>query len=197
MAQCGRARRRDAVVPGGLRLHPEKTRLVRFHRPPRRRDHKRPPPDRAPGTFDLLGFTHYWGLSRQENWVVKRKTAPSRLTRALRTIARWCRISRHRPIAEQHQTLCQKLRGHFACRKLRGHFACRKSRGHFAYYGITGNAPALGRFRREVVRTWHKWLSRRRRDGTIPWPCFNRLLERYLLPRAVVIHSVYRRTANP
>ncbi len=163
----------------GLRLHPEKTRLVGFHRPPRRRDHKRPPSDRAPGTFDLLGFTHYWGLSRKGNWVVKRKTASSRLTRALRMIARWCRFNRHRPIAVQHRTLCQKLRG------------------HFAYYGITPNAPALGRFRREVIRTWHKWLSRRRRDGTIPWPRSNRLLERYPLPRAVVIHSVYRRTANP
>ena len=93
----------------GLRLHPEKTRLVRFHRPPRRRDHKRPPPDRAPGTFELLGFTRYRGLSRKGNWVVKRKTAPSRLTRALRMIARWCRINRHRPIAKQHQTLSQKV----------------------------------------------------------------------------------------
>jgi RNA-directed DNA polymerase len=163
----------------GLRLHPEKTRLVRFHRPPRRSDHKRPPSDRGPETFELLGFTHYWGLSRKGNWVVKRKTSPSRLTRALRTIARWCRINRHRPIAEQHETLCQKLRG------------------HFAYYGITSNAAALWRYRREVGRTWRKWLSRRRRDGTIPWPRFNRLLERYPLPRAVVIHSVYRRPANP
>jgi group II intron reverse transcriptase/maturase len=163
----------------GLRLHPEKTRLVRFHRPPRRSDHKRPPPDRAPGTFELLGFTHYWGLSRKGNWVVKRKTARSRLTRALRTVAQWCRRYRHLPIAEQHRTLNRKLQG------------------HFAYYGITSNAPALWRFRREVARIWRKWLSRRRRDGTIPWPRFNRLLERYPLPRAVVIHSVYRRAANP
>jgi len=43
----------------GLRLHPEKTQLIRFQRPPRQSDQKRPPPDRAPGTFDLLGFTHY------------------------------------------------------------------------------------------------------------------------------------------
>ena len=110
---------------------------------------------------------------------MKRKPAPSRLTRALRTIARWCRLNRHRPIAEQHQALCQKLRG------------------HFAYYGITGNAPALWRFQREVVRLWHKWLSRRRRAGLIPWPRFNRLLERHPLPSAVVVHSVYRRKANP
>ncbi len=163
----------------GLRLHPDKTRLVRFHRLPRRLDHKRPPPDRAPGTFELLGFTHYWGLSRKGNWVVKRKMVPDRLTRALRTIARWCRINRHRRISEQHQTLCQKLRG------------------HFAYYGITTNAPALWRFWREVVHIWHKWRSRRRRAGAIPWPRFNRLLERHPRPSAVVVHSVYRHVANP
>ena len=127
----------------------------------------------------MLWFTHYWGLSRRGNWVVKRKTAPSRFTRALRTIARWCRFQRHRPIVEQHHTLCQKLRG------------------HFAYYGITSNAPALWRFQREVARVWHKWLSRRRRAGAIPWPRFNRLLERHPLPRAVVVHSVYRRAASP
>jgi group II intron reverse transcriptase/maturase len=40
----------------GLRLNPQKTRLVRFQRP-------RGPNDRSgrPGSFDLLGFTHYWG----------------------------------------------------------------------------------------------------------------------------------------
>jgi len=39
-----------------------------------------------PGTFDLLGFTHYWSRSRKGNWVVKRKTAASRFTRAVRLI---------------------------------------------------------------------------------------------------------------
>lgn len=163
----------------GLTLHPEKTRLVRFQRPPRRSDHKRPPSDRGPGTFDLLGFTHYWGLSRRGNWVVKRKTAPSRFTRALRMIARWCRLHRHASLADQHRTLSQKLRG------------------HFAYYGITSNFNALGRFRREVTRIWHKWLGRRKRDGSLPWAQMTRLLEHYPLPKAAVVHSVYRQAANP
>jgi hypothetical protein len=205
------ARRVLAVLPKrfgkyGLRLHPEKTRLVRFQRPPRRSDHKRPPrrsdhkrpprrsdhkrpprrsdhkrppSDGGPGTFELLGFTHYWGLSRRGNWVVKRKTAPSRFTRALRTISRWCRLHRHDPLAEQQQILDQKLRG------------------HFAYYGITPNFEALDRFGREVTRIWHKWLGRRRRDGVLPWAQMARLLEHYPLPRAAVVHSVYRQAAKP
>ena len=59
----------------GLTLHPDKTRLVPFGGPaavpPRRAQEAEPPP----GTFDFLGFTHYWGRSRKGNWVVKRKTA--------------------------------------------------------------------------------------------------------------------------
>jgi group II intron reverse transcriptase/maturase len=162
----------------GLTLHPDKTRLVPFRRPPRRSGGKDSGRGSQPGTFDLLGFTHYWGLSLKGAWVVKRKTAKSRLTRALRTVAQWCRINRHQPIAEQHQTLSQKLRG------------------HFAYYGITGNSKSLSRFGYEVTWIWRKWLSRRRRQGGYTWPQFNRLLKRYPLPPAVAVHSEYRRTAN-
>ena len=67
----------------GLTVHPEKTRLVRFQ-PPQSADSEtedRETPETT--TFDFLGFTHYWGRSRQGVWVVKRKTAKSRLKRAL------------------------------------------------------------------------------------------------------------------
>jgi len=36
-------------------------------------------------------------------------------------------------------------------------------------------------------------LSRRHRRGPLPWEHFRRLLQRYVLPPAVVVHSVYRR----
>ena len=108
----------------GLTIHPDKTRLVLFRRPSYASSPKGGPQGDRPGTFDLLGFTHYWSRSRKGNWVVKRKTSASRFTRAVRTIAQWCRLHRHRPIAEQYGILSQKLRG------------------HFAYYGITGNSVA-------------------------------------------------------
>jgi group II intron reverse transcriptase/maturase len=161
----------------GLALHPDKTRLVPF-RPPRKN-----PPEAAkvpsqPGTFDLLGFTHYWGLSRRGTDVVKRKTARSRFTRALKRIAAWCRSHLHWPLAEQCRILGQKLRG------------------HCAYYGITGNYGALARFRHLVTRIWHTWLARRRR-GHLSWDVFNAVLQRLPLPPATVVHSVYRRAASP
>jgi group II intron reverse transcriptase/maturase len=157
----------------GLTIHPDKTRLVPFRSPvvsARDDDSKGTPP----GMFDLLGFTHYWGRSRSGDWVVKRRTAASRLRQAIRRIADWCRCNRHRPVAEQHQTLWQKVRG------------------HLSYYGITGNGGALRRFRDAVARLWRKWLSRRSRGDPLSWDRFTRLLGRYPLPAAVVVHSVYR-----
>jgi len=172
------ARRVMAVLPKrfgkyGLTVHPEKTRLVPF-RPSRRVAGEGQSRDDGPGTFTLLGFTHYWGRSRKGTWVVKRKTAASRFTRALRTVTQWCRRHRHEPIAEQHQALSQKLRG------------------HYGYYGITGNYATLSRFRHTVAGIWRKWLGRRRRAGPLSWSRFAQLLERYPLPAAVVPHSVYR-----
>jgi RNA-directed DNA polymerase len=162
----------------GLTLHPEKTRVVPF-RPPGRSDRTDARKASQAGTFDLLGFTHFWGRSRKGNWVVKRRTAGSRLRRAIRTIAQWCRLNRHRPVAEQHQALGPKLRG------------------HFAYYGITGNGGALHRFRDAVTRAWRQWLSRRSRGNPLAWDQVTRLLERYPLPAAVVVHSVCRPVASP
>jgi RNA-directed DNA polymerase len=72
-----------------------------------------------------------------------------------------------------------------------------KLRGHDAYYGITGNFRALARFRYAVGMYWHKWLNRRDRQRKMTWAAFYRLQDRYPLPRARIVHSVYRRVANP
>ncbi len=171
------ARRVMEVLPKrfgkyGLTLHPDKTRLIPFHRPPYQADGKGGGDGRGrPETFDLLGFTHYWSRARTGGWTVKRKTASSRLSRAVRSIAQWCREHRHHPVCEQHATLSQKVRG------------------HYAYYGITGNSRGLRAFFRAVHRTWRKWLARRNRLREMTWGRFNRLLERYRLPPPRIVHS--------
>jgi RNA-directed DNA polymerase len=162
----------------GLTIHPDKTRLVPFERPSDRPQRAATPARTPAGTFDLLGFTHYWGRSLRGYWVVKRKTSKSRFCRGMAAIADWCRKHRHDELPDQHKTLSQKLRG------------------HFAYYGITGNAAALNRFRRGVIGLWRHWLGRRDRGGEVPWEQMYRLLERYPLPPAIVVHSVYRRAAK-
>ena len=113
----GDAEKLMAVLPKrfgkyGLKLHPEKTRLVRFTKPP----FKSPGTGGGEGgsaTFDLLGFTHYWRRSfGNRAWVIQRKTASSRLSRSIRRVTEWCRLNRHLDIAEQCKALASKLRGH-------------------------------------------------------------------------------------
>jgi len=147
----------------GLRLHPDKTRLVRFKRPGKAVEQEAQPHE-EPRSFDFVGFTHYWEKSRRGRWVVKRKTAPDRLTRALRRLNLWCRQNRHAPIAWQHGELLRKLHG------------------HRAYYGIPGNSRSLNSLLHWVKRIWRKWLSRRSHESNLTWERFNLLLERYPLP---------------
>jgi RNA-directed DNA polymerase len=159
----------------GLTIHPEKTRLVEF------RPHRPKPPSEGSGgkSFDLLGFTHYWGRSRRGAWVVKRKTASNRLSRALKQVTQWCRLNRHRPLAEQHRVLSQKLQG------------------HYGYFGITGNSKALVAFAWEVRKRWHKWLSRRTHQARTTWEQFDQIIRRFPLPKPRAVHSLFRLAANP
>jgi RNA-directed DNA polymerase len=162
------ARRVQAVLAKrfgkyGLALHEEKSRLLEFRRPKGRRGKS--------ASFEFLGFTHYWGLSRKNKWVVQRKTAKKRLKQAIRRVYQWCRVHRHKPVKEQWQSLCRKMRG------------------HYGFYGITFNIRSLHRFYEQVKRAWRKWLNRRSRKKDMPWERFDRLLQRYPLPRPRIVHK--------
>lgn len=151
----------------GLELHPDKTRLVPFRRP---RYGSRPGRGERPGSFDFLGFTHYWAHSRRGTWVIKRKTAKDRLRRSLKRMSEWCQRNRHRPVAWQQAQLVRKLQG------------------HYAYYGITSNFRALDQYWFQTGRIWRKWLNRRSQRARMPMERFWRLLERYPLPRPRIVH---------
>ena len=163
----------------GLSVHPTKTRLVPFSPPPAKAEGQSGTGADRPGTFDLLGFTHYWGRSLRGYWVIKLKTAADRFSRSVRSMDQWCRDNRHISLSQQQQKLNEKLRG------------------HYAYYGVTGNSGALSRFLWEVQRRWRKWLYRRSRTRSMTWARFRRLLQRYPLAGVRTVRSAYRHTANP
>ena len=173
------ARRVLAVLPHrfgrfGLTLHPDKTRMVTFNRPPLRRDDDKDPPA-SPGSFDFLGFTLHWGKSRRGKSVVRLRTAKDRLARSIRAVLKWCRFHRHLSLAEQHHDLSQKMKG------------------HYAYYGVTGNSLQLQRFSYNVGKAWHYWLARRSGKAKSSWAWFNAMLKRYPLPPPRIVHSAYGR----
>jgi group II intron reverse transcriptase/maturase len=148
----------------GLSIHPEKTRLLSFRRPDRVGNNSEPS-----GTFNFLGFTHFWALSRRQKWVVKRRTAKDRFRRALLRFQEWCRRHNHDPLPVQHRAIERRLRG------------------HYAYFGITSNGDSIKRFFREVTRAWRKALARRSQRG-LPWKKMLRLLKHYPLPAPRIVH---------
>jgi RNA-directed DNA polymerase len=151
----------------GLQLHPTKTRFVdfRFKRPNGRH------PATVGTTFNFLGFTHVWGLSRRGKNVVRQITAKDRYARALASVTEWCRRNLHRPFREQHARLSRMIRG------------------HCAYYGITGNGDRIRWYHHQLVRIWKKWLRRRGRHSNLPWPRFRTMLARHPLPSATIVHQ--------
>jgi len=151
----------------GLSVHPEKTKLVKFKKQGRNEKS-----DKDNDTFDFLGFTHYWSLSRRGYWVVKRKTIGARLKRFMKAIWLWCKVNRHEQFAEQYKTLCQKLRG------------------YYQYYGIPCNFRAINRAYRWLIHSWRYWLSRRCQKGYIPIDRFEDLLLQYALPKPRIIHTI-------
>jgi RNA-directed DNA polymerase len=167
------ARRVMAVLPKRfarfrLTMHPDKTALMAFKRPP-----SREPSARGTGSFDCLGFTHYWAKTRRGYWVIKRKTVGKRLRRFMRAIWTWCRDNRHAPLQEQYQTLWLKLRG------------------YDPYYGIRGNCKRLEVVFEPPERAWRYWLSRRRHKGHIRWQKFVESVHRKLpLPKPRIIHHI-------
>lgn len=144
----------------GLTLHPDKTRLLPFWRPPKSQQG-----GKGPATFDFVGFTFYWARSRKGNWWMTCKTRRVSLRRAKESIYEWCCRHRHQSIQEQHAALYRRLRG------------------HFNYFGVNGNYHSMMRLVEATKRAWYKWLCRRSQRTRLNWERFTDLLRRWPLPR--------------
>jgi len=148
----------------GLKIHPEKTRLLDFTKPKEKQG-------KGNSSFTFLGFTHYWTKSRKGNWIVGRKTDSKKLARAIIAISAWCKANRRQKIQKQWETLKAKISG------------------HYAYYGISLNYRSISEFYEQVKVVWHKWLSRRGWKGSMTWKSFMDYLKDWPLPKPRIVHS--------
>jgi group II intron reverse transcriptase/maturase len=147
----------------GLRLHPEKTRLLPFGRPDRGS-----PGRKGPAGFDFLGFTVYWRQTQTKAWRPALKTRTGRLRRAIMAAAEWCRSHRHDPVKEQSAALARRLNG------------------HYNYFGVNGNGRSMKMLFFCVKQVWKKWLSRRGQRRPLSWERFNGILQLYPLPTPTI-----------
>jgi RNA-directed DNA polymerase len=148
----------------GLTLHPDKTRVLPFGRPPS--DQTK---GKGPATFDFLGFTVYWRRSRAGRWVPSFKTRTARLRRALQAVADFCRRHRRKSVKEQHAGLKRRLVG------------------HFNYFGVNGNLRSLRKLVHGAERLWRKWLRRRSQRTRLNWKRFKAtILRAFPLPKPTI-----------
>jgi RNA-directed DNA polymerase len=154
----------------GLTLHPDKTRLLPFWRPPKSQQS-----GKGPATFDFLGFTFYWRRTRKGHWRMWCKTRRASLRKAKQSIYEWCRGHRHLPIKEQHAALYRRLQG------------------HFNYFGVNGNSRSLRLLVEATKHTWYKWLCRRSQRQRLTWERYHDLLRWWPLPRPRIKVQIWGR----
>jgi group II intron reverse transcriptase/maturase len=152
----------------GLTLHPDKTRLLPFRRPPAAQTG-----GKGPATFDFLGFTLFYQRAQSGRWGMTCKTRHARLRRSVKAIADWCRGHRHLPVKVQHAALTRRIQG------------------HFNYFGVSGNFRSLLLLVQEAQRAWYKWLRRRSQQAHLNWERFGELLSRFPLTRPRIVVRIW------
>jgi group II intron reverse transcriptase/maturase len=151
----------------GLKLHPQKTRLIEFGRFADRNRYWRG--QGKPQTFDFLGMTFISGKTRSGKFLVKRKTRADRMRAKLKEVKEELRRRMHQTIPEQGRWLGQVVAG------------------YFRYHAVPTNARALESFRFHVVDLWRRTLRRRsQKDGT-RWTRMQSLAEDFL-PKPRILH---------
>jgi RNA-directed DNA polymerase len=144
----------------GLKLHPEKTRLIEFGR--YARESRRRRGQSKPDTFDFLGFTHCCGKTRKGKFMVLRITSGKRLRAKLLAVKTELRRRMHQPIAEQGQYLRAVVAG------------------HGRYFAVPCNGARVQAFRFQVGRLWHRTLCRRSQTKHLPWKRMHKIVAHWL-----------------
>jgi len=151
-----------------LKLHPKKTKLIRFGRWAMR-DSKLFDGGK-PATFDFLGFTHYCTVDfANGRFAVGRKTIKDRMVSKLKEIKSELRRRMHRPISETGRWLNRVLTG------------------HLNYFSVPGNYNSLAYYFNRVEWLWIRSLRRRSQRHKMTWPRFNRI-RNIFIPHIIVQH---------
>lgn len=135
-----------------LELNEDKTRIVEFKKD-------------GSNTFDFLGFTLYWGKTKERAKLLKTKTSATKLRQAILEFKLWIKANRNRyRLKELWRMVAEKLNG------------------HYAYYGTTANNK-LGFYYVTCTKLLHKWLNRRSQKKSFSWESFQTRLKQFPLPK--------------
>jgi RNA-directed DNA polymerase len=160
----------------GLEVEPTKTKVMEFGRFAVQNVKRL---GRKAETFDFLGFTHYCGTKRDgKGFRMKRATARKKFVAKLKIFKDWLKKARIMKTKDLWKTAKAKLIG------------------HYNYYGVTDNLPGIVRFWEEVKKLLFKWLNRRGKRNCLNWEKFNKMLERFPLPKPRIRVSMFGFSVN-
>lgn len=159
---------KDRLGKFGLKVHPDKTKLIRFGRFALQQCEEKPHLGR-PGTFDFLGFTHYIGRKRCGEVIVKRKTRRKRMIAQLKRIREELKKRMH----DKPGATGMRLR--------------KVVQGHINYYGVPFNSKSLSLFVDEVIQSWLWSLRRRSHRHRMNWERF-KFYVKFWIPIPRIVH---------
>ena len=135
----------------GLRLAPDKTRIIPFVR------------GNGGSAFEFLGFEFRWGVSRGGRPWLKRRTSRKKFRASLHRLSEFCREHRHLRLREFFELLNARLRG------------------HYNYFGVIGNYRSLAEFHDRMEAVVFKWLNRRSQRKSFRWATYKQVLRQHNL----------------
>ncbi len=159
---------KERLAQFGLKLHPDKTRLIEFGR--FAGSNRKARGQGKPECFDFLGFTHVCAVRRNDGaFAVRRQTIAARQRSILARTRQWLMTHRFIPVHDQGRRIRRTLTG------------------LVQYYGVPGNRRSLDVFRTELCRQWHKALRRRGNKRPINWHTMTRLIRQWV-PSVCIVH---------
>jgi group II intron reverse transcriptase/maturase len=183
---CGFERKEDAEAfytalverlgKFNLDIAEEKTKIIRFGRGSEAECKQAGL--RKPGTFDFLGFRHYWGKGKSGKHRLLRKTSPKKFVKKVKEFKTWARENRHLPEAEFVETVRKKLRG------------------HYQYYGVSDNYGGIHAYYSAVLRLVHKWRNRRSQKRSFTLDKFKLFLIRNSFPMPQIVVNLFGNSVN-
>jgi RNA-directed DNA polymerase len=150
-----------------LQLNEEKTKLVSFNK-------KLAKEGRNQGTFDFLGFTFYWGKSRNGRTIPKLKTRAKTMRAKLNKVTAWYKQNRNKMTLKEIWDICRA-----------------KLRGHIQYYGVSHNSALVHKFIHEATKIAFKWLNRRSQRKSFTWEKFKLFMKLHPLPTVKIVHNLF------
>lgn len=152
-----------------LEIAEEKSKIIPFGKSADPEDTKR-----KSGTFDFLGFTHYYGKGRSGAKRVMRKTSKKKLKASLSRFTAWVKQNMHEKLAVLLKRLNSKLIG------------------NYRYYGIADNITCLKKMRDIMKRVLYRYLNRRSQKKSYTWERYNNYLQHHPIAEPHVYVNIFK-----